>query len=300
MRIKTWILALLLLAALFLVYRWLTTPQENILTAQQQLLTTDTTTLHTIHIERAGQQRLSFTRENNKWLVTDGENSTWVASSDIRAIMEALLRMRPQGFRPKTEVAPPRLTVQLIGQQKDVFQLSRPHPDTALFHFPNLPEAYRIPTEVANPFFRPMRYYRSPTLLAWDAPDSLWVSVDSFTLRTQRDTLSWQYPALVSDSLRWTQWLAGLRRIQLPVEATRVERLLPDSLANRQLELWDGGERTRVLAYTPQVAGDLPFIWNSRYSDRYFTVPDSAWYRQLFPVWLDSLANSAAGSAVRQ
>jgi len=288
-----------MLAALFLIYRWLTTPREDILTARQQLVSTDTRELHTIHIERPRQKRLSLTRENTKWLVTDGENSTWVAPEDIEDVLAALQNMNSLGFRQNDYSTPSRITIQLIGQKTETFQLSRPHPDTAFFHFPNLTESYPIPVDAALPFFRPMRYYQSPTLLAWDTPDSIWVTVDSLTLRTQRDTLSWQYPTSSMDSARWATWLATLSQLPLPVDANYVERLLPDSLSDHSLQVWDGGERTRILAFEPQVAGDLPLIWNSQYSDRYFLVPDTSWYRQLFPIWLDSLANSTAGSAVR-
>lgn len=299
MRIKTWILALFMLATLFLLYRWLTTPQEDILNSQQPLLATDTSLLHTIHIERPQIKRLSLTRENKKWLVTDGENSSWVTTQDAKELLRALQKMRPLGFRQKENLPGKRITVQLVGQQKEVFQLSRTHPDTAFFHFPDLPEAYLIPSDAALPFFRPMRYYQSPTLLAWDTPDSILVEIDSFTLHSQRDTLYWRHPHPAIDSVRWDVWLTMLSRLPLPAEATQVEELLPDSLANHTLQLWDGGEPTRVLAFKPQVAGNLPLIWNSRYPDRYFSVPDSSWYHQLFPIWLDSLANSAAPSTVR-
>lgn len=299
MRIKTWILALLLLAALFLLYRWLTAPQEDILTAQQQLVASDPGTLHTIHIERPQGERLSFTRENNKWLVTDGKNSSWVAPADMQALLDALPKMRPLGFRQNEQVAAPRITIQLLGGQKEVFQLSQIAPDTAFFHFSNLPEAYLIPAALAQPFFRTMHHYQAPTLLAWDTPDSIRIYHDSLVLRTQRDTLNWSHPPLQIDSVRWMDWLYGLSQIQLPDGAERVERLLPDSLADRSLQIWDGGERARVLAFDPEVAGDLPLIWTSRYPDRYFTTPDSAWYRQLFPVWLDSLANSVSSAAVQ-
>lgn len=288
MKPRTALLALIMLLSLFLGYQQLTRPRPGMLSDQRVLSHTDTASWLTIHIDQpATNQRLSYTRESTGWLVTDGHRSTWVPTADMQHLMTSLLQLRTEDVRKEAPDSREQVgvTILQLGQaQPEQFLVLLTRSDSLFVQFPGLPEAYAVGRAEHNPFFRTMSYFQPPTLFSWEAPDSLLLRYPQTAIRLEQDTLQWTTESVVTDTVRWHNWLSQLPELTLPTQRRAVDQLPDDSLALYQMTIWDGGEMQRILAYSESTErNEAVLIWSSYHAPYLFRVPDSTWLHRLFP-----------------
>lgn len=293
MKLNTWILALLLLGSLFLLYTYVTRPLPDALAQGQRLLRTDTVSVHTLSITDKKNQYFSFTRAQNAWLVTDGANSRWVTDAQMSPLLQALSKMNALDMRPSARRDAPTIRVVLSdnqGNALDAFRLIQTHPDSIWLGYPDVPEVYRIESAIARPFFEPLEYYLPPYFLRWDLPDSLAYGPDSSLLVFHLSDTTWLLPPVASsDSVRIRNWLDSLPLMTIDVPLRDMQQAFDSTQIIHKIQVWDGGQLVRIHGLS---TADKRGAWSSQRAEKWLENVDSLWYRQLFPVWMDSLVQN--------
>jgi len=289
MKARTWILALALAASGYLIYQWLTQPIPDAFAGGESLLATDTAMLAAIRITHATGEVLTYSREADRWLASNGQQSTRVDGEKINQLLRAITELKTVGLVTDRSFRGTAVRVSLFGesQQEEAFQLLRPYPDTVWFGFDKLTEKYLVNPQLVQPFFRTLAYYRPPRLLEWDAPDSLALVRDSTQWVFYRTDSSWVLPAdWLADSLRLSTWVSTFPRREAPETSAPYDQQLPDSLVRHRLFVWDGGEQIRMNVY---YRNEQWGIWTNQSPDQWYPeIPDTS-YQKVFPAWLDSL-----------
>lgn len=282
-------MALALAASGYLIYQWLTRPIPDAFARGEQLLKTDTAVLSAIRVTHSSGEILTYSRESDRWLASNGQQSTWVDRESMNQLLRAITQLQTGGMVPEGPQQGTSVQVSLFGEspKTEAFQLLRSHPDTVWFGFDKLPEKYVVPPELVRPFFRTLSYYRPPRLLEWDSPDSLALIRDSLRWMFYRTDSSWTIPTdWGADSSRLSTWVRTLPDHEAPEETAPYDQQLPDSLVSRQIFVWDGGEQIRLnVFYRNEKWG----IWSSQTPDQWYPELAAPMYQIVFPPWLDSL-----------
>jgi len=289
MKAKTWILALALAASGYLIYQWLTQPIPDAFAAGEHLLATDTAQVSAIRVVHGSGEILTYSRESDQWLASNGQQSTRIEKGQIRQLLKAVTDLKTESMIPEGSIRGNTVRITLFGEsrQEESFQLQRISIDTTWFGFDKLPEKYLVSSELTQPFFRTLAHYRPPRLVEWDSPDSLALVRDSLQWLFYRNDSAWTVPAeWMADSARLEAWVSNLPKHEAPPISAPYDRALPDSLISHQLFVWDGGEQIRVNVY---YRDEQWGIWTNQTPDQWYPEIPSRSYQTVFPAWLDSL-----------
>jgi len=291
MRLRHVFLLLLFLLMAYIGLRPFLFPLPDQITPNAPLLPFDEQAITSLMLESIGrQQALVLTREQQRWISSDGVNSAVLPDSTVQDLLQKLLSLRSirvASVSQQIATVTSGFHIELFNDREKfvVFDLL-PGKDTSYLSFATSPLYYATSGLQLDPArYEPQRYFSRQLLnLPSDVPDTFYYQRPGATYTFVRKADAWRInQTFRADTNQIKLWYDAIRQLKGAQRAERFDPLAVPEQSNRSLRMPRRGQADVELRCYYDSLRTPPFIIGSdQFTDRFFVSDSSDLFRRLF------------------